>query len=98
MCVCHVNQTSGSVCAGTSSVWAISTRDVIKHCTVLPDAVHMLAALSQLLCAVYVHISHQKQNKTEAEMFHFKDYKLSGFHSAGSFLFFLHFLGRFWRD
>lgn len=41
------------------------TGDVIKPCTVLPDAVHMHAALSQLPCCLFahIHISNRKQNK-----------------------------------
>lgn len=38
-----------SVCPVTGLVWATSDTNVIKHCTLLPDAVLMFPAVIQLL-------------------------------------------------
>lgn len=73
-----------SACAGTSSVWAVSTRDVIKHCTVLPDAVLLRAGS----CVVCLHISHQTTQEPTHFITRIKRGRL-GFYSAERFLRFL---------
>lgn len=53
--ISSVNKTSVGVRQVQVQCGSVSTRDVIKHCAVLPDAARLCTTLSQLLSCLFAH-------------------------------------------